>query len=60
MSIDWSRKPIGQTIMAQVAREYMAKKAGIETRTPEQIQAAAEKRRKVERWWSIYGKESGA
>lgn len=59
MVINWNRKPRGQTIVARVAREYQMKKAGIETRTPEQIQEAAEKRRKVERWWSLYGKDSG-
>lgn len=40
----WKRKPVGETIMAKVAREYALQKAGIDPLTPAE---RAEKEQKM-------------
>lgn len=33
----WKRKPVGETILAKISRDFALRKQGIDPRTPEEI-----------------------
>lgn len=53
----WDRKPVGETIMAKVARDFVLRKAGIDPRTPAEIAKDEEEKQRAIRWWNKTGGE---
>ncbi len=55
--IDWSKKPVGDTILGQVADRLARRKAGLDPLTPAEREEAERKRREGARDFDKYHKD---
>lgn len=55
--IDWSKKPVGDTIMGKVARDLAMRKAGLDPLTPEERAEADKKMREGARNFDKYHRD---
>lgn len=53
----WERKPVGDTILGKVARDYALRRAGIDPRSPSEIQRDNEDRQRAIRNFDKYDRE---